>query len=103
MTGQERRCYDGEIAGIRKLIEVSTKTQIKMLLNVQKIGTLQQEYIKQITEIKDDTAENTKDITTIKAKQSLIIWIGGTIGGIAVIVFSVSLRFVLSHLHIKGP
>jgi hypothetical protein len=96
-SDNERRCYDGEIADIRKLIEVNTTTHIRMALDVQKISVMQESYIKQIDELKDDTKDNTQKIASITVKQNIL----SVIGGAAILaVFTASAKYIVSH--IKG-
>jgi hypothetical protein len=96
-SDNERRCYDDEIAGIRKLIEVNTTTHIRMALDIQKISVLQESYIKQIDEFKNDTKDNTRKIASITVKQNIL----SVIGGAAILaVFTASAKYIVSH--IKG-
>ncbi len=76
---EERRSYDGEIAGMRKSIDKMADASMKTALHIERVATLQEVYVEQIKSCSDETTTNTKDITVLKTKQKLTQYIGGTL------------------------
>jgi hypothetical protein len=95
MTREHRRCCDGEIKGIRTLIEKNTETNIRMALDIQKLTSLQSSYIEQIKDTKELTNKHIKKIAIIELKQSIITYVSG---GALLAVFAASSRYIFSHL-----
>ena len=76
--GEERRAYDGEIAGMRKSIEKVADASMKTALHIERIATLQEVYVKQIKDCSDETGDNAKDIIALQTKQKVTQYIGST-------------------------
>lgn len=96
---EERRSYDGEIAGIRKSLEDIVKTSSEQAVDIGEIATAQKIYIKNIEKCNEETKGNSDDITDIKVddiapiktKQNIILGVG-TLGVVAIIT-DIAIRF----------